>query len=196
VTRRLAVATGLATALAPAAAHAHIVASRLGDFYTGAAHALTGLEDIVLWLALGLLAGAQAPARARWVVVAFPVGLLAGVLVGFAPPPLFDAGAMVVLGGLLALARPLPVPAVAGIALALGVARGGANIAGLPPSGDATLFAAGLLASGYAVATLASAGTLAFRTGGAPWRDIAIRACGSWVAAIGVMFAAFAARSH
>ena len=63
-------------------AEAHIVASRLGDFYAGALHPLTGLVDVLLWAALGLLAGMQPPGRARWLVLLFPLGLLAGLLLG------------------------------------------------------------------------------------------------------------------
>jgi hydrogenase/urease accessory protein HupE len=39
------------------AADAHIVAARLGDFYMGASHPLTDLQDVVLWIATGVLAG-------------------------------------------------------------------------------------------------------------------------------------------
>ncbi len=197
-------AAGLGTAslllLAASPAEAHIVSSRLGDFYAGALHPLMALEDLVQWLALGLLAGMQDPKRGRWVVAGFPLGLLAGVALTHAgllpaPPRLFDGGGMVVLGLLLALAIDLPAAAVAGLAVLLGVARGSANIDGLDAANDVVLFGAGMLLSGYAAATLISAATLAFRRNGAGWRRIAVRAAGSWIAAVGCMLLAFALRA-
>jgi len=56
-----------ATLIASAqAADAHIVASRLGDFYTGALHPLTDLQDLILWVAMGVLAGSLGASKGRW----------------------------------------------------------------------------------------------------------------------------------
>ena len=65
--------TSIATATLVAsaqAADAHIVASRLGDFYTGALHPLTDLQDLILWVAMGVLAGSLGAAKGRWLVLA------------------------------------------------------------------------------------------------------------------------------
>ena len=51
------------------AADAHIVASRLGDFYTGALHPLTDLQDLVLWAAMGVLAGSLGMMPSAWKAV-------------------------------------------------------------------------------------------------------------------------------
>ena len=177
-------------------AEAHIVASRLGDFYAGALHPLTGLEDVLLWLALGLLAGMQPAGRARWLVPLFPLGLLAGLALGLqAGVPggaVLDAGAMVALGALLALAVRLPGPALCALALALGVWRGAANAAGVAPDANVTLFAAGFAVAGYAAITLTAAAAAAFVQPafvqpGQGWRAVTLRAAGSWIAAIGLM---------
>ncbi len=180
-------------------AEAHIVASRLGDFYAGALHPLTGLEDVILWAALGLLAGTQPPGRARWLVPLFPLGLLAGFLIGpHAGLPggaVVDAGMMVALGGLLAAAARLPGPALCALAVALAAWRGAANAAGLAPETNAALFAAGLAVSGYAAVTLVAALALAFRQPGGGWRTVTLRAAGSWIAAIGLMVGGLALRS-
>lgn len=194
--RRLAILAAAALALLAAPAEAHIVSARLGDFYAGALHPLTGLEDLVQWLALGLLAGSQPPERARWVVPAFPLGLLLGVLLmrsghGWPALPLVDAAGMVLLGALLALAAAVPGAALAGLAALLGVLRGGANTSDLGDAADPTLFACGLLLSGYAVATLAGGGAMMFRRLAPGWPVIALRACGSWIVAVGLMFATF-----
>lgn len=178
-------------------AEAHIVSSRLGDFYAGAAHPLTGLQDVVLWAALGVLAGTQPAERARWLVAVFPAGLVGGFLLGMAGGAVngvaaVDAGCMVALGGLIALAVRLPGPALAVLAFALGVMRGAANAGGVGPDTNTTLFAAGLAVAGYVVVTLLSAVILTFRRSGAAWRGIALRAGGSWITAIGVMAGGYA----
>ncbi len=180
-------------------AEAHIVASRLGDFYAGALHPLTGLEDVILWAALGLLAGTQPPGRARWLVPLFPLGLLAGFLIGphagLPSGAVVDAGMMVALGGLLAAAARLPGPALCALAVALAVWRGAANAAGVAPETNAALFAAGLAVSGYAAVTLVAALALAFRQPGGGWRTVTLRAARSWIAAVGLMVGGLALRS-
>lgn len=180
-------------------AEAHIVASRLGDFYAGALHPLTGLEDALLWAALGLLAGSQPPGRARWLVPLFPLGLLAGLLLGLhggvPGGAVVDAGLMVALGGLLAAAARLPVPALCALALGLGIWRGMANAAGAAPDTNVALFATGFTVAGYAAITLTAGAATAFLTPGQGWRTVTVRAAGSWIAAIGLMAGGLALRT-
>ena len=52
---------------------------------------------------------------------------------------------------------------------------------------DRLLFIAGLTAIGYMFMTLATGVAIAFLDGRGNWRQIALRASGSWVAAIGIM---------
>ena len=94
-------------------AGAHIIGARLGDFYGGALHPLTGLADVILWLALGMLAGMQTRLWSRWMVVAFPAGLLAGFAIGLwsgwtEDRMSVDAALMIALGGLTAAAVRVP----------------------------------------------------------------------------------------
>lgn len=196
--------TGLAAALLAAGsgpAEAHIVAARLGDFYAGALHPLTDLQDIVLWTALGLLAGSLGAARARWAMLAVPLGLIAGlgaslVLGGIAVGAAVSALAMVLLGLLLAARVRLPGTALWGLAFGLALLRGAVNASGVAPETDLALFAAGLGTVGYAVMALIMALTVTFLGAGpqaeVPWRGIAVRVCGSWIAAIGLMVGGFA----
>ena len=58
------------------AADAHIAASRLGDFYAGALHPLSDLQDVILWAALGMLAGSLGASAGRWLVLVFPLAWL------------------------------------------------------------------------------------------------------------------------
>jgi urease accessory protein len=185
-------------------ADAHIVASRLGDFYAGTLHPLTDLQDGVLWTALGLLAGSLGATQGRWLVLVLPLGLLLGFNVGLSfgsswIAPLANAGMMVLLGLLLAVGLRINVAALCAIALVLALMRGVVNAGGVSVATDRVLFGAGLAASGYVFITLITALTLAFRRPDAQlsrtWQDIAIRACGSWIAAIGLMVGGFALAS-
>lgn len=178
-------------------AAAHIVSSRLGDFYGGALHPLTALPDLVIWLALGLVAALQPPHWARWIVLAFPAGLLAGFVAGIAAgwytdPIALSAALMIGLGLLAAGAARLPGGVLLLLAVVVGIVRGAANASGLDPATDPVLFGAGLLLAGYAVVTLVVAFAATFRRAGAPWRTVALRAGGSWIAAIGLMVGGFA----
>jgi urease accessory protein len=194
------VAVAALVAQAPAA-QAHIVASRLGDFYAGALHPLTDLQDIVLWLAMGVLAGSLGAARGRWLVPVFPLGLLAGLVLDrmFSVPsagPAADAGIILARGLLLAAAARIPTALLCAMAFGLAMMRGAANATDFAPETNRLLFAAGLAGAGYAAVTLTMALTLAFRPPDAgpsmEWRGIAIRAFGGWIAAIGLMMVGFA----
>jgi urease accessory protein len=198
----IAIATLVASAQA---ADAHIVASRLGDFYTGALHPLTDLQDLILWVAMGVLAGSLGASKGRWLVLAFPLGLLAGLVLGrttgfVSAGPAADAGMILVLGLLLAAAPRIPTAPLCAIAFGLAVMRGAANAGDVGSDTNRLLFAAGLACMGYAAITLTMAVTLAFRRPDAgastAWRGIAIRAFGGWIAAIGLMMVGFAFASH
>ena len=183
------------------AAQAHIVAARLGDFYAGALHPLTDLQDIILWIAMGVLAGSLGATTGRWLVLVFPLGLLAGLGLGPAfgvvsAGAVADAGTIAVLGLLLATNLRIGAAPLCLIAVGLALMRGAANAGDLGPETNRLLFAAGLAGAGYAAITLTMALTVAFRGTDAgrsiAWRGIAIRAFGSWIAAIGVMMGGFA----
>jgi urease accessory protein len=183
------------------AADAHIIASRLGDFYTGALHPLTDLMDLILWAAMGVLAASLGASKGRWLVLVFPLGLLAGLVLaratGFVSAgPATDAGMILVLGLLLAAAPRIPTALLCAIAFGLAVMRGAANASDLGADTNRLLFAAGLACAGYAAITLTMALTQAFHQAEAgtatTWRGIAIRAFGGWVAAIGLMMVGLA----
>ena len=199
--------TWLAAALLLAcsgSADAHIVAARLGDFYTGALHPLTDLQDIVLWLGLGMLAGSVGRALARWLVVVMPLGLLAGLGLKLGlglgdVGTIASAAMMVIVGLLLAAGLRLNAAALGTLAFGLAAMRGAANAGGIGAETNRVLFAAGLATAGYAAITLIMAATVAFRrpyagpVGG--WRSVAVRVCGSWIAALGLMIGGFALKS-
>lgn len=193
--------SGLAALTFPVnSAHAHLIGTRFGDFYAGAFHPLTDLNDVVLWIALGLLAGSLGAQRSRWLVVLFPVGLAAGFALAVADGMSFssDMASATLIGCLgLVLAAGLRVPAaILGLfGFGLAMTRGIANAAAVEPATNLVLFGAGLACAGYATMTLVMALVIAFRRAEAGaetvWRSIALRAIGGWIAAIGLMMFGF-----
>ncbi|MDF2998478.1 MAG: hypothetical protein K0R27_4115 [Xanthobacteraceae bacterium] len=176
----------------PTAAHAHLVDTRLGDFYGGALHPLTDLQQILPWIALAALAAFQGPRRARWVVLVFPLALLAGgcaSLVLPSPPfaPILDLSLVAITGLALAAAVSLPLPILLAIVAVMGLLHGYQNGEAMVASTDQVLFLSGVTAIGYAVLTLLTGAAIAFLRGVGGWRPIALRASGSWVAAVGIM---------
>ena len=188
--------SGLALALlltaAPSDAHAHLVNTRLGDFYDGVLHPLTGFEDVLPWLALAILAAFQGPSRARWLLVAFPLGLLAGGGLWLAAPklafvPAIGAGLIAIVGLAVAAAIVLPLPVTIGLGAIVGLVHGYQNAQAMTVTTDHLLFMSGVAAIGYLSITLIGGAATAFLQGSGGWRAIALRAGGSWVAAIGIM---------
>lgn len=182
--------------LAPTASQAHLVNTRLGDFYDGALHPLTGFEFALPWLALVILAALQGPARGRWLILAFPAGLLIGAalsawLPGFQFVQFVNVAAIAGIGLLVALAMRLPMPIFMALSVLVGLANGYENGEAMVTNTDRFLFICGVTAVGYAFAALALALANTFLDGHGGWRTIALRAGGSWIAAVGIMVAGF-----
>jgi len=176
----------------PSVAQAHLVNTRLGDFYGGVLHPLTAFEEVLPWLALAALAAFQGAARARWLVVVFPLSLLAGcALSQLLPVPSFVpavAVALIAITGLsVAAAVRLPLPVLIGLAAVMGFVHGLQNGQAMTTTTDQLLFVLGVSAIGYGVMTIATGAAIAFLRGVGSWRPIALRASGSWVAAVGIM---------
>lgn len=187
----LAAAAGLIAGI-PTAAQAHLVDTRLGDFYGGALHPLTDFEQILPWIALAALAAFQGPREARWTVLVFPLALLAGGAASLVLPALPYATtvglALVAITGLaLAAAAKLPLSVLLAVTVVMGLLHGYQNGEAMVASTDRLLFLSGVTAVGYAVLTLLIGSAVAFLRGAGGWRPIALRAGGSWVAAVGIM---------
>lgn len=182
--------------LTPTASQAHLVNTRLGDFYDGALHPMTGFEFALPWLALVILAALQGPVRGRWLILAFPVGLLLGAALsawqpGFQFVQIVNVAAIAGIGLLVALAVRLPAPIFLALGLIVGLANGYENGEAMVYNTDRFLFICGITAIGYVFATLALALISLFLEGRGGWRAIALRAGGSWIAAVGIMVAGF-----
>lgn len=175
----------------PVPAHAHLVSSRFGDFYAGLLHPVTAFENMLPWLALGLLAGLQGGRPVRWLLVVFPLAafigaLLAPLVPGIAGLAPFNLASFVALGALVALARPLAPALLLGLGALFGLSHGYDNGLALSKGGSIVLFASGVMTAGYLTIVLTTATTLAIASERA-WARIAVRAVGSWIAALGIM---------
>ena len=178
--------------LAPSAAQAHLVDTRLGDFYGGMLHPLTAFEEVLPWLALAALAAFQGAERARWLLIVFPLSLLAGCALSQVLPspslvPVMTVALIAITGLAVAAAVRLPLPALLGLAAVMGLVHGYQNGQAMTATTDQLLFISGVTAIGYGVMTIATGAAIAFLRPVGSWRPIALRASGSWVAAVGIM---------
>lgn len=183
-------------ALVPGAAAAHLVSIRFGVFYSGLLHPLTAPVHLVPWLALGLLGGFQERDALRAVLAAFPLAVFAGAVFGtLAGGGLPEQNAVsslnlvsiLVLGGLAALGARLDRPWFIGLVVVTGTSHGFANAAAGLAGMQALLYVGGVALAAYLVVTLVTAAAYAM-VREAHWARIAVRALGSWIAAIGLLF--------
>jgi urease accessory protein len=184
-----------------ASAHAHSTVKGVGDLYAGLLHVLTGLEHVLPFAALSLLAGQRGlKAQAEAVLLVFPVALMVGAAAALWLPPIpglmfFNIASAVLLGGLVASAWPLPAALFYGLVVVFGTSHGFANGEAISGSIKAYLFILGIGLAGLAVlayGTLMVDFLLKRKTG---WITIAVRVAGSWIAAIGVLVLATAGKS-
>lgn len=188
-------AAALWLGLMPNAAFAHLASTRFGEFYSGLLHPYSTLTHLLPWLALGLLGGLQSPATVRWVLLAFPLAVAVGATLGSWLPPwppvdTLNLLSFIVLGLGAALALRLGRPAFLGVAALFGISHGYANgIAELSGS-ERLLYIGGVACAAYVLIALvtAAAQTLAQQR---QWGSIAVRAAGSWVVAVGLIFGGF-----
>ena len=188
---RLAPLAGGLLVLVPGAAQAHLASTRFGDFYAGMLHPATALEHLLPIFALGLLAGLQEPRVGRWILLAVPTGLLAGVLLAqLGPAPAAVAwvnrASFVVLGLLVAGGWRLPAALLVALAAAFAVTHGYENGTALGEGAKLHLFALGGASAGLITVALAAAAALSLQRR-ADWIRIAVRTAGSWIAAVGLI---------
>jgi hydrogenase/urease accessory protein HupE len=195
-TRRFALLTAGAGASIAPPAHAHLVQTGFGAFYDGLAHVAVTPADLLLVLAVALLAGQRGTQAARWTLFALPVAWLAGGLLGARFP---SAGALPVLttltfglaGALVAINASLRPGGVAALATVSGLLHGYVNGATLAPGGASVLALAGAVTAVFCALTILSAQVTTLQAG---WTRIGVRVAGSWIAAAGVLMLGWLAR--
>src|SRR5271165_3110048 len=180
------------------AAQAHLMNTGFGPFYDGLTHLFVTPEDLLPVIALALLAGLRGPRFGRAVLFALPVAWLVGSAAGLllAPQvtlPVAETIVTIALGALLAADCPLPLAAVGGLAILLGLLHGslnGSEFAKTNASGQVS--AAGVAAALFAVVSLLAGQAASVRV---PWARVAVRVAGSWIVAIGLLMLGWAMRA-
>jgi hydrogenase/urease accessory protein HupE len=114
-----------------------------------------------------------------------------GRAVLFARPAAWLIGS-VALGALLAADCPLPLVALGGLAILLGLLHGGLNGSEFPKtSAPGQISAAGVAAALFVVVSLLAGQAASVRV---PWARVAVRVAGSWIVAIGLLMLGWAMR--
>jgi hydrogenase/urease accessory protein HupE len=189
-TGRAFAAAGLAAAvLVPGRADAHLVNTGFGPFYDGISHLFVTAPDILVVIALGLLAGLRGKATSRGTLLTIILAWTTGGIVGLVAAPEvpwvgLSTASFLVLGALLALDRELPRAAVVGLAGIIGLMHGFLNGAEAATSGIGLVGLTGSVAAVAVMTTLVAAAAVLLAEG---WTRIAVRVAGSWIAAVGIL---------
>jgi urease accessory protein len=185
------------TLTATPSAHAHLMNTGFGPFYDGLTHLFVTPEDLLPVIALGLLAGLRGPRLGRAVLFALPVAWLAGSAAGLLSAqqvtlPVAETIVTIALGGLLAADCPLPLAAIGGLAILLGLLHGILNGSELPKTPwYGQISAAGVAAALFVLVSLLAGQAASVRV---PWARVAVRVAGSWIVAIGLLMLGWAMR--
>jgi hydrogenase/urease accessory protein HupE len=174
---------------APGSALAHLVNTGLGPFYDGIVHVLATPEDLLLIMALTLLAGLRGAPYGRVVLGVLPVAWLAGAAAGgmtglAVDMPVLRAALLVTIGALVAADLRLPLVWVSALALICGMLHGYFNGAVLARARVGGVAVIGITSTVFVLVALLAGQVTAWR---APWTRIVVRVAGSWLAAIGLL---------
>ena len=182
-------ATLLLLFLQPQAAHAHLVNSGFGSFYDGMLHLLMTPEDLLLVLALGLLAGQAGRQAARPLLLLLPacwllcgwLGMLAG---GIPELPILTTLSFGCMGLLVVLDRRPPHWLLLGLACLAASLHGYINGAAIRQAGMDGLTITGAAVLVLLLATILPALVVSARQ---EWMRIGVRVAGSWISAAALL---------
>lgn len=171
---------------------AHALDPRMGDLYAGLLHPLTALEHVLPILALGLLCGQRGLKSSQLVLLLFPVAFALGATVSLLWPGLpgvfaINIGWAVLLGVLVAAARPLPLSQLSLLAVGCALPHGYANGQAMTIQTRPSLFIAGLSIAALLALAYATVGTDFVLRQKPRGLRVAVRVVGSWIAAIGML---------
>lgn len=181
--------------LVPGIAFAHESSTGLGPVADGFAHLFLGFDDLLAVVAMAMLAGLGGRALARRVTLALPAAWLVGGVagwLGFATrvPASATALSLLLVGILVAADRRAPSAIPLALAAGVGLLHGALNGAALAGAGGEALLAlAGTAGAVLVVSLLVSRGASSVTR---PWQRVAVRAAGSWIAAIGLLYLGWA----
>jgi urease accessory protein len=185
------------TMIAVPSAHAHLMNTGFGPFYDGLTHLFVTPEDLLPAIAIALLAGLRGPRSSRAVLFALPVAWLIGSAAGLLLAlqftlPVEETIVTITLGALLAVDCPLPVDAVGGLAILLGLLHGCLNGSELQKTNaSGQISAAGVATALFVLVSLLAGQATSLRV---PWARVAVRVAGSWIVAIGLLMLGWAMR--
>lgn len=194
VKRRQTFAVLLAAVAGPA--EAHLVETGFGAFYDGLAHVALTPSDVLVVVALALLAGQGGARTARWTLLALPMAWLAGGALGALRPleaslPVLTTLTFCTAGALVAFNSKLSAGAVVMLSAIAGLLHGYVTGATLTPGGAGALGVAGSVTAVFCLFAILAAQVT---TIGAPWGRIALRVAGSWLSAAGLLMLGWLAR--
>jgi len=168
---------------------AHLVTTGLGPLFDGIGHVVVTPEDLLPIIALALLAGLGGKDYARRVLLALPVAWLAGGLLGLAlgwsAPLAVTAVSFLVLGGLVALDRPMTERVGVALAVGLGLLHGQMSGSEMGAAGPGLTGLLGSVACLFVLVSLVAGLVVSLER---PWARIAVRVAGSWIVAIGLLY--------
>ncbi len=175
---------------------AHLVTTGLGPFYDGLLHLFETPQDVLAITALALFAGLRGAAHGRLVFFLLPGAWCLGGVIGLARPIPIEAAAgtasLLLCGLLVATDARLPLAATALVAAIVGLVHGLENGAAISAGRTGALGLAGIVAAIFVVTALAAALVVSLR---APWARVAVRVAGSWIVAIGLLLVGWSLRS-
>lgn len=185
--RRVLVAVG--AILLPAMAQAHLVNTGLGPFYDGVTHLALTPDDLLLVVALGLLAGQRGAEVGRAVLFALPAAWLLGGMTGLvwstgAAFPLLAWLSVMTSGLLIAADARTGFVASTALAVGFGLLHGYLNGAALAQSSGGALMLGGIVTTVFVAVAFCAAPAVAAR---ASWTRVVVRVAGSWIAAISLL---------
>lgn len=176
---------------------AHLVQTGFGVFYDGLAHWALSPRDLLVVMALALLAGFAGKKAARAAVLVLPLSWLMGGLLGFHLPTIGELSLLTTLtiggAGLLVVLGRSPSPlSLAIFGVAAGLLHGLANGSVMLAENRDRLTLLGVVAAVSVVMLIgAAAGTgLKTKTG-----RIILRVAGSWITAIALLMLGWQFRS-
>ena len=178
-------------------AEAHLVTTGLGPVYDGIAHLALSPADLALVVGVVFLAAMRGARHGRWLLALLPAAWLAGGAVGLTFPVNASPGwaiglSFLLVGGLVAADRNLPLPVVMGLATTLGTFHGflaGAPLAATP---SARLELMGEWVALVVLVTLIAGLVVSLR---AFWARVLVRVLGSWIAATGLLLIGWSFRA-
>jgi urease accessory protein len=170
-------------------AHAHLVQTGFGDFYDGIAHVAATPADLLVVLALALLAGQRGTQAARCAGLVLPAAWFAGGILGAhwfaaAAMPLLTTLSFAITGALVALNANVRDAGVAALAIAAGILHGVVNGATMAPADVGYLALGGAVSAIFFLTVVVSAHVTALPAG---WPQVVVRVAGSWIAATGML---------